>query len=111
MAAKNRTGAIRAVDADETVEDVQVPAEAGEETVAKAEPQAATAPPPAAAVEPPKKKRRGFVLPVILLALAGAGGWYGYNYWIDGRFMISTDDAYIQGDIATISPKVSGYVE
>ena len=111
MAAKNRTGAIRAIDADETVEGVHVPVEAGEETVAKAEPQAATAPPPAAAVEPPKKKRRGFVLPVILLALAGAGSWYGYNYWIDGRFMISTDDAYIQGDIATISPKVSGYVE
>ncbi len=28
----------------------------------------------------------------------------------DGRFMVSTDDAYIHGDIAVISPKVSGYV-
>ena len=34
MAAKNRTGAIRAVDADETVEGVQVPVEPAEETTA-----------------------------------------------------------------------------
>lgn len=60
---------------------------------------------------PPKKKRRSLVLPLILLAILGAGGWYGYDYWVDGRFMVSTDDAYIQGDMATISPKVSGYVE
>ena len=40
-----------------------------------------------------------------------AGGWYGYQYWTDGRFLISTDDAYVQGDIAVIAPKVSGYVQ
>ncbi len=43
--------------------------------------------------------------------MLGAGGWYGYNYWTDGRFMVSTDDAYVQADIATISPKISGYVD
>ena len=50
----------------------------------------------------------------IIMALAGAallfGGYEGYHWWTDGRFMVSTDDAYIEGDIATISPKVSGYV-
>ena len=45
------------------------------------------------------------------LALLGAGGWYGYNYWTDGRFMISTDDAYVQADMTFISPKISGYVD
>lgn len=44
------------------------------------------------------------------LVLLGAAGWYGYDWWTNGRFLVSTDDAYIEGDIATISPKVSGYV-
>ena len=60
---------------------------------------------------PAKRRRSGLVLPVILLALLGGAGWYGYGWWTDGRFLVSTDDAYIQGDIAIISPKVSGYVE
>lgn len=67
--------------------------------------------PPAEA--PAKKKRsvRSLLLPVIGLGLLGAGAWYGYNYWTDGRFMISTDDAYVQADMAFISPKISGYVD
>jgi membrane fusion protein (multidrug efflux system) len=75
----------------------------------------AAAPPPQAPVEtkapPAKRKRPNLVLPVIALALLGAAGWYGHDWWTDGRFLVSTDDAYIQGDIAIISPKVSGYVE
>ncbi|RUY93255.1 HlyD family secretion protein, partial [Mesorhizobium sp. M7A.F.Ca.CA.001.10.2.1] len=67
--------------------------------------------PPAEA--PAKKKRsvRSFLLPVIGVALLGAGAWYGYDYWTTGRFMISTDDAYVQADMAFISPKISGYVD
>ncbi|MFQ6160586.1 HlyD family secretion protein [Sinorhizobium meliloti] len=57
---------------------------------------------------PPKKRRK--ILPVLGLVLLGAAGWYGYDWWTNGRFLVSTDDAYIEGDIATISPKVSGYV-
>ena len=49
-------------------------------------------------------------MPIIALGLLGAGAWYGYDYWTDGRFMISTDDAYVQADMAFISPKISGYV-
>ncbi|TIM36620.1 MAG: HlyD family secretion protein [Mesorhizobium sp.] len=70
----------------------------------------ATCPP---AEAPAKKKRsaRSFLLPIIALGLLGAGAWYGYDYWTDGRFMISTDDAYVQADMAFISPKISGYVD
>ncbi|MBZ9999431.1 MULTISPECIES: HlyD family secretion protein [unclassified Mesorhizobium] len=68
---------------------------------------------PPLAETPPKKKRsvRSFLLPIIGVALLGAGAWYGYDYWTTGRFMISTDDAYVQADMAFISPKISGYVD
>jgi membrane fusion protein, multidrug efflux system len=60
----------------------------------------------------PKKKRsmRSLLLPVVAFALLSGGAWYGYKYWTDGRFMISTDDAYVQADMASIAPKISGYV-
>ena len=86
---------------------VETRAEVAPET---AKPAAAAAPAAVAAAPAPQKKRRNFVLPVIGLGLLAAGAWYGYNYWIDGRFMVTTDDAYIGGDIATIAPKVGGYI-
>jgi membrane fusion protein (multidrug efflux system) len=44
-----------------------------------------------------------------LALLAGAGA-YG-TYWCEtGRFLQSTDDAYLQADYTTIAPKVSGYI-
>src|SRR6476661_3130044 len=73
--------------------------------------QPAVSSPPAEA--PVKKKRsvRSFLLPIIGVALLSAGAWYGYDYWTTGRFMISTDDAYVQADMAFVSPKISGYVD
>jgi membrane fusion protein (multidrug efflux system) len=75
-------------------------------------PKPAPALPTATEVPAKKKKRsaRSFMLPIVLLALAGGGAWYGYNYWTDGRFLISTDDAYVQADMASVAPKISGYV-
>ena len=60
-----------------------------------------------------KKKGIGkrVVLPVVIIAAVAGGLWYGYNWWTVGRFMVSTDDAYVQGDIASIAPKVTGYIE
>ncbi|GAA5543120.1 HlyD family secretion protein [Brucella sp. NBRC 113783] len=51
------------------------------------------------------------VLPGVLIVAVAAGLWYGYDYWTVGRFMVSTDDAYVQGDIASIAPKVTGYID
>ena len=42
-------------------------------------------------------------------ALAGAG-WYGFDYWTVGRYLVSTDDAYVKADNTTVAPKVSGYL-
>jgi membrane fusion protein, multidrug efflux system len=66
--------------------------------------------PAAADVAASRKRPPKPILPLLGLVLVGAAGWYGYDWWTNGRFMVSTDDAYIEADIATISPKVSGYV-
>lgn len=65
----------------------------------------------APAQEKPKRldRRRAILGGIALLALVAAGS-YAYEWWTVGRFMVSTDNAYIGGDIATIAPKVSGYV-
>ncbi|MCF7673173.1 HlyD family secretion protein [Bacillus subtilis] len=60
---------------------------------------------------PSKPSRKRKVLSVVMLAVLAGGAWYGYNWWTTGRFMVSTDDAYIHGDIMAMSPKVTGYID
>jgi membrane fusion protein, multidrug efflux system len=45
-----------------------------------------------------------------VIAVLAVGGYYGDYYWTTGRFLISTDDAYIQAHSVLISPKISGYI-
>ena len=47
-----------------------------------------------------------------LLGLIAAGGvaWYGWNWWQVGRFIETTDDAYVGGNVTTLSPHVAGFV-
>ena len=52
----------------------------------------------------------------VLLGLAGLGvlaaiGWYGSAWWETGRFIESTDDAYVGGNLTTIAPHVSGFID
>jgi membrane fusion protein, multidrug efflux system len=35
---------------------------------------------------------------------------WGAHWWLVGRFIESTDDAYLQADSVTVAPKVSGYI-
>jgi membrane fusion protein (multidrug efflux system) len=61
----------------------------------------------------PKAKRKFSKKPVILAVLAAAlgfGAYEGHEWWTNGRFMVSTDAAYVQADITILSAKVSGYV-
>ncbi|AQX28378.1 MULTISPECIES: HlyD family secretion protein [unclassified Bartonella] len=37
--------------------------------------------------------------------------WFSYKWLTHWRYMLTTDDAYVQGDIIAISPKLSGYIE
>jgi membrane fusion protein, multidrug efflux system len=64
-------------------------------------------------VEAPAAKTgvgRRTVLLGIGAVLLIAGVVWGVRWWTVGRFMESTDDAYLQADSVTIAPKVSGYV-
>jgi membrane fusion protein (multidrug efflux system) len=44
------------------------------------------------------------------LLLAGGGVWYGQHWWTVGRFLVSTDDAYVGANNTTLAAKISGYV-
>ncbi|HJU32479.1 MAG TPA: HlyD family secretion protein [Hyphomicrobiaceae bacterium] len=60
---------------------------------------------------PPRNRTRLRVMAAIGLALLlGVGGYFGHYWWTAGRFMVSTDDAYVGVKSATLSPKVSGYL-
>jgi membrane fusion protein (multidrug efflux system) len=61
------------------------------------------------APKPTGRLRRLLLAGVAVAALAGAS-WYGRDYWTTGRFLVSTDDAYVRADNTTIAPKVSGYL-
>ena len=54
-------------------------------------------------------QRRTLLLAVAAVVLIGGIAW-GIHWWTVGRFIESTDDAYLQADSVTIAPKVSGYV-
>jgi membrane fusion protein (multidrug efflux system) len=45
-----------------------------------------------------------------LLLAVGMGGTFGYRWWTVGRFIETTDDAYVGAHNTTLAAKVAGYV-
>ena len=60
--------------------------------------------------KPARISRRQVIAIGAVLAIAGAGAWQGQRWWTVGRFIESTDDAYVGGDITVLAPKVPGFV-
>jgi membrane fusion protein, multidrug efflux system len=54
------------------------------------------------------RKQLGIVGATLLAGLGVA--WYGADWWTVGRFIDSTDDAYVGGDVTVIAPKVAGFI-
>jgi len=67
--------------------------------------------PETATLEPQSRRpdRRTVMMGVGAVLLLGVIAW-GIRWWFVGRFIQSTDDAYLQADSVTVAPKVSGYV-
>ena len=63
-----------------------------------------------AAEAKPKRSRKTIIIRIAMLAALVAVGYKAYEYVTVGRFIVSTDDAYIRADMAIIAAKVSGYV-
>jgi membrane fusion protein (multidrug efflux system) len=81
-----------------------------------AEPSEAPQPTPDKAQEAPKPN--ALKNPVVRVALILGGGVLlvaaviaGIGWWTHGRFVQSTNDAYLRADQVTVAPKVQGYVE
>lgn len=68
--------------------------------------ETAITPPPA-----PPRRRKPLLFGALGLAALVALGVYGEHWWSAGRFIETTDDAYIGGDVTVIGPKVAGYIE
>jgi membrane fusion protein (multidrug efflux system) len=54
--------------------------------------------------------RRRFAIAVLCAAGLVAGAYFGAEWWRHGRFIETTDDAYVGGDVTAISPHVAGFV-
>jgi len=77
---------------------------------------AATPPPPAVPQAAPDETVNGqrgtarrILLALVTVALTIALAWAAW-WWLAGRFIETTDDAYLQADSISVAPKISGYV-
>jgi membrane fusion protein (multidrug efflux system) len=58
----------------------------------------------------PRRGLRSLLVPAVVLAALAAGGYFGSHWWTVGRFLISTDDAYVGAHTATLAAKIPGYI-
>ncbi|GAB4065301.1 HlyD family secretion protein [Ancylobacter sonchi] len=58
----------------------------------------------------PKRSRKRLLLGAVLVAVVAGGGYYGLDWWRVGRFLVSTDDAYVGADTSVLAAKVSGHI-
>src|ERR1700685_2861457 len=56
----------------------------------------------------PAKSLSGLALTGLVALIAVAAAGYGHRWWTVGRFIESTDDAYVGGEVTVIAPKVAG---
>jgi membrane fusion protein, multidrug efflux system len=73
-------------------------------------PNAAAAPAAPVVQAPPPSNRRGLLLRIVLVVvILGIIAWTLW-YFLDGRWYESTDDAYVNGNVVQITPRIAGTV-
>ena len=58
----------------------------------------------------PRAGRKKAMLAGLAIAAFGASAAYGYHWWTVSRWLETTDDAYVSGDVTAISPRVAGHI-
>jgi membrane fusion protein, multidrug efflux system len=102
-------------DEDSAIQLPAVSAKLRDNRPSRAEPAGAQPTPVAPARRPKATPRLRFNRKAVVgaaLAIALIGGSYaGVRWWLDGRYIVSTDDAYVLAHNTTLASKISGYVE
>ena len=47
----------------------------------------------------------------MLFRSTAIAGWYGLRWWQVGRFLETTDDAYVGGNVTALSPRIAGHID
>jgi membrane fusion protein (multidrug efflux system) len=66
-----------------------------------------------ATLKPAPAKRAGMrrlIVPVLILAALSYGGKTAYDWFVEGRFLVSTDDAYVGANTSIIAAKAMGHL-
>ena len=58
-----------------------------------------------------RRPLRRLALATAMLALATGAAWYGNDWWQVGRFIESTDDAYVGGNVTPLAPHIDAFIE
>ncbi len=66
---------------------------------------------PGAPTRKPLDRRVRLGLMFVGLVIIVLGAIFGTRWFSYGRFIVSTDDAYLRADAVTIAPRVSGYID
>ncbi|HEU0151671.1 MAG TPA: HlyD family secretion protein [Bradyrhizobium sp.] len=61
-------------------------------------------------LSPSRRAVKRAAIGILLAVGVAAAADYGHDYFTTGRYLQSTDDAYVKADSTLISPKVSGYI-
>jgi len=64
-----------------------------------------------APVRPGIRVRKRLLAGIAAVPLLIGAAEYGQHWWTVGRFVESTDDAYVGGDVTPIAPHVAGFVQ
>jgi membrane fusion protein, multidrug efflux system len=54
--------------------------------------------------------KRTLLIALLVACLAVAGAAYGAYYFLDARYRVDTDDAYVNGNVVQITPQITGTV-
>jgi membrane fusion protein, multidrug efflux system len=58
----------------------------------------------------PASRQRALIVVALAAAMIG-GGFAGVRWWLNARYIVSTDDAYVLAHNTTLASKIAGYVD